>query len=1205
MRYGLLFLLAAVLLFPEVLGTLAFSEITADRDANIELTDKDGEDGGILEINSEEEIEEGTDDQHLVTLTNNLNENQNVTVELDDNPGWEFSSAEDTVRTVNPIESEGGSADFSVDTDDDVGVDEGDYEIISQSGSFIFSQERSVSFVEPDDQDITLEIDGQTDDLVLESGEEVAAEVTDNDGSDVTADADISSDDENVVSIEDATVTAENEGESTVTAEYEGEEDTVEVTVEEDIEPPDFTVDITDVSTPVEEGEDVTITADLENEGDEEDTQNVELDIEGLGSTTEEITLGGSDSTTEDFDVETDIGDEGEYTGTISTDDDSDSTDEDEIIVEEAELDSDFLVEITDTNSPVDEGDTLEVTADIENDGEDSDEQTVELDADALGTDSDEIELGSGDSTTETFSVEANEPGEYTVEVSSNDDEDEEDIEVDGLESDFVVEDIDANTPVEGEALEVSADILNEDDGTDEQTITLDVDELGDAEDTVELDGNEEGVVEFEIETEDSDEGEYDAVVTTEDENSLDETVEVLSRLGQAPECDGYWDDETEPYSIEDVHDLQCISEEPDADYQLSEDIDASYTDDWNDGDGFEPIGADTPFEGTLDGDDHVIDTLFIDRDTEDDVGLVGNLDGGNIENLGLNEISMSGNDNVGGLVGLKDDGTISRTFVTGEVAGDENVGGSIGEAPDSNDDDVEDSYSHASVTGDTTVGGFIGSGDGGGNRQWGEIYSTGEVSGSTDGSTDVGGVIGEEDTGGGDGLTDNAYWDEENSGQTDSDGGGTPLTTDEMTGDDASDNMDGFDFGTWSVGDEDEYIELTGLERPSEPNFVVDIVDTNSPIEEGDTLEITSEIENVGDEEGEQEIEVDGDGLGEDSFTINLDEDESTTETFEIETETGDEGEYDAEVRSEDTFDTEPVEVVDEIAPHFDVTITGTNSAVGEGETLEVNAEIENTGTESDTQDIELDIDGLGEDDTTVDLDADEVSEETFEVDTDEGDIGEYEAIVASDDDSDEESVSVEEDPAEFEVEITDTNSPVAESDELEVDAVIENSGGQEDTQEIELYVDGIGEDSIDVTLEPQSSTSETLTIETEDGDEGTYDATIESDDDSDTLDIEIFDPSPVIEELDVSDDGGGNPSIIVDWVVSDIEGELDNLELILFDEGGNEIDTIDEPVSGDEDEDETEFDINFRQEDPDFVEATLTDTDGNEDTDTEDYDG
>lgn len=1204
MRYGLLLLLATVLLFPEVLGTLAFSEITAERSANLELTDRDGEDGGILAIDAEDELTEGDDEQRLVTLTNDLNQNQNVTVVLDDTPGWEFSTSETNTRRVDPIQPD-NDAEFTVDVEDDAGVEEGDYEIISRNGAFIFSQDRTVSFVESDEEDITLEIADEDSDLVLEIGDEEPAVVTDADGNEVTEEAELTSSDEGVISIDDSTVTAEGEGEATVTAEYNGGEDTVDVTVEEEIEPAYFNVEITDLTTAVEEGDDVIVTVDIENEGDEEDTQPIELDIDGLGTTTESVTLTGSEATEEELHITTYVGDEGTYDNTIVTsNDDSDESDE-EIIVEEAEVDSDFSVEITETNTPVTEGDALEVTAEIENEGADFDEQSVEIDVGDLGGDAEDIELDSGETTTEEFQVgtEVGDADDYTVTLSSADDEDTTDIVIEEAETDFIVDEIDAEDVFEEEVLEVTAEITNEGEGTDTQTITLQAGGLGGDTAELELNGGETDDVEFEIETESGDEGIYDVVVETEDDNSAETTVEVRNPFTVPPACDGHWDGETAPYDIENIHDLQCISEEPEENYQLVEDIDASYTSGWNDGDGFEPIGTDTPFEGELDGSDHVIDSLFIDRDTEDDIGLISELDGGSIQNIGLNEITVNGNNNVGGLIGHKGAGTVSRTFVTGSVSGEENVGGAIGEAPDTEDDDVEDSYSHASVDGSSNVGGFAGSVAGRGNTQWGEIYATGLVSDNGN----VGGLAGVVDTGGNQDLLEDAYWDSENTNQEGSDGGGTSLTTDEMTGADASDNMDGFDFGTWTVGDEDEYIELTNLERPSEPNFIVNIINTNSPIEEGDVLEIDVEIENFGSEAGEQEIVVDVEDLGQDSITVELAEDGSTVETFEFTTTEDDADEYTVSVDSEDSNDEATVEVVDEIAPEFDVTITGTNSAVAEGENLEVDVEIENTGTESDTQDIELDVDGLGSDSTTVELEIDEITEETLEVGTDIGDSGEYTAVVESEDDEDETIIVVDEDPADFQVEITDTNSPVFEGDALEVEVIIQNEGGAEDTQEITLDVDGLGEDTVDVTLAPEASKTETLVVDSDDGDEGVYDIITTLGDDSDGESVEIINPKPVVEDITTDEDRSGrssNVDIDVDWEVGAGDGsELSEVEIELLDEDGSVIDSETEDIDGTDAEGSNTIDIDDDEVNPDIIQVTVINDDEFENSDTEPY--
>ena len=83
-----------------------------------------------------------------------------------------------------------------------------------------------------------------------------------------------------------------------------------------------------------------------------------------------------------------------------------------------------FQVSIDSTTSPV-EGDPLEVTARIENTGDQSDTQTVALDVPGLGSDSTNVSLEGGRSTTETLSVgtESGDNGTYTATVSTDDDE--------------------------------------------------------------------------------------------------------------------------------------------------------------------------------------------------------------------------------------------------------------------------------------------------------------------------------------------------------------------------------------------------------------------------------------------------------------------------------------------------------------------------------------------------------------------------------------------------------------------------------------------------------------------------------------------------------------------------------------------------------------------------------------------------------------
>ena len=87
--------------------------------------------------------------------------------------------------------------------------------------------------------------------------------------------------------------------------------------------------------------------------------------------------------------------------------------------------------------------------------------------------------------------------------------------------------------------------------------------------------------------------------------------------------------------------------------FGLANNIDASGTCNWNSGAGFTPIGnSSTPFTGTFNGNNYTISDLFINLPTTNDVGLFGYTWGAIIENVGLLNANITGQNNVGGLVG-------------------------------------------------------------------------------------------------------------------------------------------------------------------------------------------------------------------------------------------------------------------------------------------------------------------------------------------------------------------------------------------------------------------------------------------------------------------------------------------------------------------------------------------------------------------------
>lgn len=199
-----------------------------------------------------------------------------------------------------------------------------------------------------------------------------------------------------------------------------------------------------------------------------------------------------------------------------------------------------------------------------------------------------------------------------------------------------------------------------------------------------------------------------------------------------------------DPYVIEDVWDLQNMAKNVSAHYVLAKDINASETKSWNSGEGFMPVATwKDPFIGSLDGRNHTITGLFINRPAMDHVGLFGYLGSKPIvKNLGLVDNHIVGKERVGGFVGNNLYGTLNNCYLTGDVSGNMWVGGIAGWSQW----EIIGCYNTGSVSGDEQVGGLAGYNQG----ILKNCYSTGSV----DGVKYVGGL-----SGAGSGIVSNSHY--------------------------------------------------------------------------------------------------------------------------------------------------------------------------------------------------------------------------------------------------------------------------------------------------------------------------------------------------------------------------------------------------------------------------------------------------------------
>ncbi|WP_141047935.1 GLUG motif-containing protein [Aliarcobacter cryaerophilus] len=193
-----------------------------------------------------------------------------------------------------------------------------------------------------------------------------------------------------------------------------------------------------------------------------------------------------------------------------------------------------------------------------------------------------------------------------------------------------------------------------------------------------------------------------------------------------------------------------------------------------NGGLGWNTIGNNTSeFNGTFDGLGFTISNLYINRPSQDYVGLFGYIKNATIKNIGLNNVDIRGFSYVGGLVGYNDFGTISKSYATGSVSGTHTVGGLVaynwygtisnsyasgnviaqdylagGLVGANRGGTIENSYATGNVTGQSGVGGLVG------ENFYGTIKNS-YASGNVTGQNGVGGLVGDHD-----GTISNSFYD-------------------------------------------------------------------------------------------------------------------------------------------------------------------------------------------------------------------------------------------------------------------------------------------------------------------------------------------------------------------------------------------------------------------------------------------------------------
>jgi len=523
-------------------------------------------------------------------------------------------------------------------------------------------------------------------------------------------------------------------------------------------------------------------------------------------------------------------------------------------------------------------------------------------------------------------------------------------------------------------------------------------------------------------------------------------------------------DDHYEISDVQGLRDLLGFAWNEEYKFLLVEDIDLS-----------EEQGLYVPyFVGELDGNGYTVSNLHLDMPFVSMIGMFGHVDGGRVSSLGVIDVEVIGDGEVGGLVG-NNDGTVENSYATGKVRADgESLSDwYVGVLVGYNSGTVSDSHASGEANGGYRVGGLIG-------ENLGEVFNshaTGEVSGHGR----IGGLIGYNSGWATEVL--NSYAAADVSGERNVGGligsNSGPIKDSYATGDVSGNNEIG-----GLVGDNDDIIENSyAVGEVSGEEDVGGLVGLN---DEGEIRDSLAREGIAGDLIGEQKGTLTGRvrfATEKDMQNIRLYTDdefkdyEPLDEAWDIEKVEADENSY--------PYHSEEGEwKIDQIEYYtLDVTIEG------EG-TVEIDPD-------EDEYEFETEV--------TLKAEPDENWEFVeWTGDVTEGEEEEGTITITMDDDKEITAVFEELDPAYFEVEIIDYDDEVEEGETVTVEYRVENTGEVEDTQDIVFSVDGTEEDTeTEVTLDAGEEYSGEFTWEAED--EGDYELEVASEDDEDTVTVTV----------------------------------------------------------------------------------------------------
>lgn len=302
------------------------------------------------------------------------------------------------------------------------------------------------------------------------------------------------------------------------------------------------------------------------------------------------------------------------------------------------------------------------------------------------------------------------------------------------------------------------------------------------------------------------------------------------------------------------------------------------------------------------------------------------------------------------------------------------------------------------------------------------------------------------------------------------------------------------------------------GASQPDPARFEVGIDGTNSPVTAGEAATVDATVTNVGGQAGTQTVRLSTGGATVDSTSMSLSASESQSVSLSWDTSGASVDTHDMTIASANDSAAVSIEVTPASTANFQITDAGLVPEVVEpGNAAGAIVTVENTGDGAGTQTLEFWIDDRQVNTTTVSLSAGELRTLGFTWQTSESTAtGKHTAIVLTEDDSWNGSITVQEEFADFRVgAIGVDETAVMRSETVVVEARVSNRGEARGTRTVALYADGVATplDTTELTLEPGESQVVGLGWQTgEDTDLGERTVRISSNDDYNETGVRVL---------------------------------------------------------------------------------------------------